>query len=59
MDIDANTWHAKLGCLSQNRMCGLTCEGLLGTFTKLKLSIYEYCLARKTSRKPFGKAIRA
>ena len=34
-------------------------EGLLGNLNKVKLSTCEHCLARKTTRKPFGKGTRA
>ena len=33
----------------------LTKENLLGQFTKIDIPTYEYCLAIKTTRKPFAK----
>jgi hypothetical protein len=33
--------------------------GLLGSLTKKKLLVYEYCLAGKATTLPFGKAKRA
>jgi hypothetical protein len=37
----------------------LTRVGLLGSLTKEELLVYEYCLARKTTKLPFGKAKKA
>jgi len=37
----------------------LTRAGLLGSLTKKKLPVYEYCLAGKAIRLPFSKAKRA
>ena len=34
-------------------------ENLLGQFTKIDMSTCEYCLADKTTRKPFNKGTRA
>ena len=34
-------------------------ENLLGQFTKIDMSTCEYCLADKTTRKPFNKVTRA
>lgn len=33
-------------------------EILLGSLTKMEMSIYEHCLAGKTTRKPLGKGTR-
>ena len=59
LDVDANKWHARLGHIGQERMNRLAREGLLGPVTKIDLPICEHCLAGKTTRKPFSKAIRA
>ena len=56
---DVNVRHARLGHIGQQRMNILTREGLLENLTKVDLSTCEHCLAGKTARKPFGKAIRA
>lgn len=39
-------------------MNSLAKEDLLGNVRKLDLSTYENCLAKKTTRKPFGKGTR-
>jgi len=59
VNVDVNTWHARLGHIGQDRMNRLAREGLLGSFNKIELAICENCLAGKTTRKPFGKGIRA
>ena len=48
-------WHARLGYIGQERMNRLVRENLLGQFTKIDMLNCEYCLADKTTRKPFGK----
>jgi transposase InsO family protein len=40
-------------------MTRLVREGLLGPLTKVNLPTCEHCLAGKSTRKPFGKGIRA
>ena len=40
-------------------MYKLVRKGMLGPLTKIELPICESCLARKTTRKPFSKGIRA
>ena len=59
INIDVYTRHARLGHIGQDRMRRLAKEGLLGSLTKIKMSICENCLAGKTTRKPFGKGTRA
>ena len=39
-------------------MTRLVREGLLGLLAKVNLPTCEYCLAGKSTRKPFGKSIR-
>ena len=58
-EIDAITWHTRLGHIWQERMYRLTRKGMLGPLTKIELPICENCLARKTTKKPFSKGIRA
>ena len=53
------TWHARLGHIGQERMNILAKENLLGQLSKVDMSTCEYCLAGKTTRKPFGKGTRA
>ena len=53
------TWHARLGHIGQERMNRLAKENLLGQLSKVDMSTCEYCLAGKTTRKPFGKGTRA
>ena len=57
-EIDAITWHARLGHIRQERMHRLARQGLLGLLTKVELLIYENCLTGKATRKPFDKGIR-
>ena len=57
-EIDAITWHAKLGHIGQETMYRLARKGMLGPFTKIELPICEKCLAGKTTRKLFSKGIR-
>ncbi|KAK2985539.1 hypothetical protein RJ640_000770, partial [Escallonia rubra] len=56
---DSATCHARLGHISQDRMTRLAREDLLGPLAKVNLQTCEACLAGKTCRKPFGKAVRA
>ena len=58
-DVDVITWHARLGHIGQDRMNRLAKEGHLGSLSKIEMSTCENCLARKITRKPFGKAKRA
>ena len=58
-DHDEMNWHARLGHIGQDRMTRLAREGLLGPLAKVNLPTYEHCLAEKSTRKPFGKGIRA
>ena len=51
-------WHAKLRHIRQERMNRLARENLLGQFTKIDMPTCEYCLASKTTRKPFEKLTR-
>ena len=51
-------WHARLGHIGQERMNRLVRENLLGQFTKIDMPTCEYCLAGKTTRKPFKKGTR-
>uniref|UniRef100_A0A2N9FJ35 Integrase catalytic domain-containing protein n=1 Tax=Fagus sylvatica TaxID=28930 RepID=A0A2N9FJ35_FAGSY len=57
-DYDEMNWHARLGHIGQDRMTRLAREGLLGPLAKVNLPTCEHCLARKSTRKPFGKGIR-
>ena len=57
--VDVNVWHARLGHIGQQRMNRLAKAGLLENIEKVELSTCEHCLAGKTARKPFGKAMRA
>ena len=56
---DVNIWHARLGYIGQQRMDRLVKEGLLSQIEKVNLSTCENFLAKKMSRKPFGKRTRA
>ena len=56
---DEMNWHARLGHIGQDRMTRLAREGLLGPLAKVNLPTCEHCLAGKSTRKPFGKGIRA
>jgi hypothetical protein len=58
-DYDEMNWHARLGHIGQDRMTRLAREGLLGPLAKVNLPTCEHCLAGKSTRKPFGKGIRA
>uniref|UniRef100_A0A2N9ER43 Integrase catalytic domain-containing protein n=1 Tax=Fagus sylvatica TaxID=28930 RepID=A0A2N9ER43_FAGSY len=58
-DHDEMNWHARLGHIGQDRMTRLAREGLLGPLAKVNLPTCEHCLAGKSTRKPFGKGIRA
>jgi hypothetical protein len=58
-DYDEMNWHARLGHIGQDRMTRLAREGLLGPLANVNLPTCEHCLARKSTRKPFGKGIRA
>uniref|UniRef100_A0A2N9FDK1 Integrase catalytic domain-containing protein n=1 Tax=Fagus sylvatica TaxID=28930 RepID=A0A2N9FDK1_FAGSY len=49
----------RLGYIGQDRMTRLAREGLLGPFAKVNLPTCEHCLIGKSTRKPFGKGIRA
>ena len=51
-------WHARLGYIGQGRMNRLTRENLLSQFTKIDVPTFEYCLANKTTKKPFGNGTR-
>ena len=61
MTISRNTcdnviiWHARLGHIGQERINRLVRENLLSQLTKIDMPIYEYCLANKTTRKPYKK----
>jgi hypothetical protein len=52
-------WHTRLGHIGQDRMTRLGREGLLGALAKVNLPTCEHSLAGKSTRKPFGKGIRA
>ena len=56
---DCDLWHKRLGHVGQERMARLAREGLLGSLSKVRLTVCEPCLAGKAKRKPFGKASRA
>ena len=56
---NVDVWHARLGHIGQSRMNRLAKEGLLGSFNTVELSTCEHCLIGKTTRKPFGKGIKA
>ena len=56
---DVQLWHARLCHIGQERMNRLARDGLLGQLTKFVLPQCEGCLAGKSTRKPFGKAVRA
>jgi len=56
---DIITWHARLGHIGQDILHKLARAGLLGSLTKERLPIDEYCYARKATRLPFDKAKRA
>jgi len=56
---DIITWHVRLRHIGQDRLYKLTKVGLLGSFTKEKLYVYEYCFFGKETRLSFGKAKRA
>ena len=58
-EIDAITWHARLYHIGQEKMYRLARKGMLGPLTKIELPICENYLARKTTKKPFSKGIRA
>jgi hypothetical protein len=58
-DYNEMNWHARLGHIGQDRMTRLAREGLLGPLAKVNLPTLEHCLARKSTRKPFGKGIKA
>ena len=51
-------WQARLRHIRQGIMNRLTKGNLLGQFTKIDMPTCEYCLADKTTRKPFKKGIR-
>lgn len=53
-----NTWGTTLGHIGEERMNRLAQEGLLSSLVNMDLPICEICLARKVTRKPFGKATR-
>ena len=57
-EIDAITWHARLGHIGQEIMYRLERKGMLVPLTKIELSICENCLAGKTTKKPFAKGIK-
>ena len=52
-------WHSRLGHIGQDRLSRLVKSGLTGSLTKVTLPTCESCLARRTTRKSFGKAKRA
>lgn len=56
---DVNTWHVHLGHNGQDRMNHLTMDDLFGQFGNINLPICEQCLARKSTRKHFGKKTKA
>ena len=58
-EINTITWYARLGHIGQERMYRLARKGMLGPLTKIEFPICENCLARKITRKPFNKEIRA
>ena len=58
-NANVNTWHARLGHIGQDRMNRLAKEGFLGSLNKTDLPVCKNCLVGKTTRKPFGKGIRA
>jgi len=58
VEIDASTWHARLGHIGLQRMQRLAREDLLGSLTNVSLSVCEHYLAGKTTRKLFGKGTR-
>ena len=51
-------WHARIGHIGQEIMNRLVRETLLGQFSKIDMPTCEYCLAGKTTRKPFEKGTR-
>lgn len=53
-----NTWGTRLVHIREERMKRLAQGGLLGSLVNIDLPICESCLARKVTRKPFGKATR-
>jgi len=53
---DIIIWHARLGNIGQDRLHKLARAGLLGSLTKERLPVDEYCFARKATRLPFDKA---
>ena len=59
VNVDYDTWHARLGHIGHNRMTKLTNEGMLRDVSKGETSPCEHCLAHKSTRKPFGKGTRA
>ena len=58
-NVDFVVWHTSLGHIGQDRMNWLDKHDLLGQMAKITLSTREYCLAEKSPRKSFGKAIKA
>ena len=46
-EIDAITWHARLGHIGQERMYRLTRNSMLDPLTKIELPICENCLVGK------------
>jgi transposase InsO family protein len=52
-------WHARLGHIGQDRMTRLARERLLVLLAKVNLPTCEHSLAGRSTRKPFGKGIRA
>ena len=58
-DVDFVVWHARLGHIGQDRMNRLARDDLLGQIAKINTPICQHCLVGKSTRKPFGKSIRA
>ena len=58
-DVNSIVWHTRLDRIGQDRMNRLARDDLLGQITKIYLPTCEYCLAKNSTRKPFGKAKRA
>ena len=58
-DSNIITWQARLGHIRQNQLYRLARASLLGSLTKEELPVCKHCLAKKTTRLPFGKVKKA
>jgi hypothetical protein len=56
-DSNIITWHARLRHIGQDWLYRLAKAGLLGSFTKEELPVYEHCLAGKATKLPLGNCL--